>query len=87
MNFPKTIGFDCNNPVCNINMFTIPIEDVSVKWIRNKGEDYIELQAECPVCHDRTWRYYDKPNDFKALFNTMVEDMFRDIDPNLPEGV
>lgn len=87
MLFPKTIGFDCNNPACSINVFTVPIEEISVQWVRNKGEFSIELHAECPVCHDNTWRCYDKADEFKALFNTMVEDVFRDIDPNLPEGV
>ena len=84
---PDSLGFDCRNPDCTINVFTASRDKISVKWIRDKGDDYIELQAKCPCCENRAWRYYDYPEQFKALFNCMIEDMFKDIDPNLPKGV
>jgi hypothetical protein len=34
-----------------------------------------------------SWRYYGKPDKFRSVFNMMLEDMFKDVDPNLPEGV
>ena len=43
--FNESIGFDCRNPDCSIRVFVAPKDSVSVKWIRDKGDDYIELQA------------------------------------------
>lgn len=85
--FTESIGFDCRNPDCSISVFVAPKDTVSVKWIRDKGEDYIELQATCPCCLTRAWRYCDDPIPYKSLMNCMLEDMFKDIDPNLPKGV
>lgn len=87
MDFPKTYGFDCNNPDCSITCFTAKADQISVKWVRDRGVDQIELQAHCPCCETMSWRYYGKPDKFRSVFNMMLEDMFKDVDPNLPEGV
>ena len=87
MDFPKRLGFDCNNPDCSISCFTATIDQMSIKWVRDREVDQIELQSHCPCCGSLSWRYYGEPNKFKAIFNIMLEEMFKDVDPNLPEGV
>lgn len=84
---PKKIRFDCPNPDCNISVFTLRPDQIRIKWVRSPGaEDHLELQAKCPVCNEYAFRAEECDN-FKEMFDSMLEDLFRDIDPNLPEGV
>ncbi len=87
MKFGQQLGFDCSNQDCTVNVFVAPRSEVSIKWIRSQGDDYIELNAFCPCCKSRSVRYYKNAAEFRPLFNCMLEDLFRDIEPNIPEGV
>lgn len=87
MEISKKIRFDCPNPDCSISVFTLRPDQISIKWVRSPGaEDYLVLQAKCPVCNEYAFRE-EACDNFKEIFNSMLEDIFRDIDPNLPEGV
>lgn len=80
------IAFDCPNKDCSISVFTMRPDQLTVRYIRERGRDYIDISGTCPVCETSVHRTCDGEH-FREIFNSMLEDIFRDISPNLPEGV
>ena len=82
----KKIAFDCYNKDCSISVFTMRPDQLTVKYVREFGRDYIDIEGVCPVCKTSVHRTC-VGEQYREIFNSMLEDIFRDIDPNLPKGV
>lgn len=80
------IAFDCPSKDCNISVFTMRPDQLTVRYVRERGRDYIDIEGHCPVCEASVHRTCDGEH-FREIFNSMLEDIFRDINPNLPKGV
>lgn len=82
----KRLAFKCNNNECSISVFTMRPDQVKVRYVREHGRDFIDIEGHCPVCETSVHQTCETEN-CKEIFDSMLEDLFRDIDPNLPKGV
>lgn len=82
----KRFGFRCYNDECNISVFTLRPDQLTIKYVRDHGKDSMSMEGQCPVCGTTIHQIFEDKY-CKERFDAMLEDIFRDIDPNLPEGV